>query len=341
LGYGHWGFLHEKDYFNMIRSLYRTKDGNINTNLLVPDFALALQDTDGLLWVDLVAEPSEVCKPILQETFGFHSLAVDDALEEVHVPKVDDWGEYLYLVVRAVDSKQEVGTRLETIEVDTFMGRNYVVTYHYKPVEAIERLWMVCQRDQRQLNKDANYLLYRLIDEIASDYIFVAEKIDEAINEVEDKLFENPKPFILEQIFALKRDLLHLHRIIAPQREMVNKLARGDYAVIDTDAKIYFRDVYDHFVRLYDIVENLRDLVGSALETYLSVINNRMNNVMKTLTVITTLFMPISFLASFFGMNFFQPSVPMNVWTGWPAFILLISAMILFPIGMYLWIRQR
>jgi magnesium transporter len=325
----------------MIRSLYCTRDGNINTGLLVQDFALALQDTDGLLWVDLVAEPNNVCRPILQETFGFHPLAVDDALEETHVPKVDDWGEYLYLVVGAVDSEQKTGTQLSTLEVDTFLGKNYVVTYHSKPVAAIERLWVVCQRDERQLRKDANYLLYRLIDEIASDYIFMAEEIDEAINKIEDELFENPQPVLLEQIFALKRDLLHLRRIIAPQREMVNKLARGDYAVIDLDTKVYFRDVYDHFVRLYDIIENLRDLVNSALEIYLSVINNRMNNAVKTLTIITTIFMPISFLVGFFGMNFFEPVVSMSIWTGWPAFILLILAIVLIPIGMYLWIRQR
>jgi magnesium transporter len=325
----------------MIRSLYCTRDGNINTGLLVQDFALALQDTDGLLWVDLVAEPNNVCRPILQETFGFHPLAVDDALEETHVPKVDNWEEYLYLVVGAVDSEQKTGTQLGTLEVDTFLGKNYVVTYHSKPVAAIERLWVVCQRDERQLRKDANYLLYRLIDEIASDYIFMAEEMDEAINKIEDELFENPQPVLLEQIFALKRDLLHLRRIIAPQREMVNKLARGDYAVIDLDTKVYFRDVYDHFVRLYDIIENLRDLVNSALEIYLSVINNRMNNAVKTLTIITTIFMPISFLVGFFGMNFFEPVVSMSIWTGWPAFILLILAIVLIPIGMYLWIRQR
>ncbi len=325
----------------MIRVLYRTQDDNINMNLPVQDFGVALKDTDGLLWVDLVAESSTVCRPILQKTFGFHPLAVDDALEEIHVPKVDDWGEYLYLVARAVDPEQETGKQVDTLEVDVFLGKNYIVTYHRKSVAAIERLWTLYQRDERQFSKDANHLLYRLIDEIASDYIFVAEEIDETINRIEDQLFENPEPILLEQIFVLKRDLLHLRRIIAPQREMVNKLARGDYTVIDFDSRAYFRDVYDHFVRLYDIIENLRDLVSSALEIYLSVVNNRMNNIMKTLTIITTMFMPISFLAGFFGMNFFQPVVSMNVLTGLPAFILLILAMVLLPVGIYLWIRQR
>ena len=164
--------------------------------------------------------------------------------------------------------------------------------------------------------KRAGHLLYWLADELVADYMPVVEAVDEAIDQIEDQVFDNPEPSLLEQIFALKRALLHLRRIIAPQREVLNKLARGDYAVIDAEDRVFFRDVYDHLVRLYDIAESLRDLVGSALDTYLSVVNNRMNEVMKTLTVITTLFMPISFLVGFFGMNFFQVTIPLAAWTG-------------------------
>ena len=128
---------------------------------------------------------------------------------------------------------------------------------------------------------------------------------------------------------------------MGPQREVLNKLARGDYATIDAGDRVFFRDVYDHLVRLHDITESLRDLVSGALDTYLSVVSNRMNDVMKTLTVITTLFMPMSFLAGFFGMNFFQATVPFEAWTGRVAFGLMITAMILLPLGIFLWIRRR
>jgi magnesium transporter len=148
-------------------------------------------------------------------------------------------------------------------------------------------------------------------------------------------------PSLLEQIFTLKRALLRLRRIIAPQREVLNKLARGDYAVIDVQDRVFFRDVYDHLVRLYDVAESLRDLVGSALDTYLSVVNNRMNEVMKILTVITTLFMPLSFLTGFFGMNFFQPVTPLIAWTDRLTFGLILAAMGLIPVGMYVWMRRR
>ena len=161
------------------------------------------------------------------------------------------------------------------------------------------------------------------------------------LDQLEDLIFSAPTPSLLERTFALKRALVHLRRIIGPQREVLSKLARGDDAVIDVKHRVFFRDVYDHLVRLHDITESLRDLVAGVLDTYLSVVSNRMNDVMKTLTVITTLFMPLSFLVGFFGMNFFQATVPFEAWTGRVAFGLMIAAMILLPLAMFLWIRRR
>jgi magnesium transporter len=140
----------------------------------------------------------------------------------------------------------------------------------------------------------------------------------------------------------LKRAALHLRRIIGPQREVLNKLARDDYRVIDARDRVYFRDVYDHLVRLHDITESIRDLVGGALDTYLSVINNRMNEIMKILTVITTLFMPLSFVASFFGMNYFQPvEDSLKPWTNYTSFVISMVIMMLIPVGMYFWMKRR
>jgi len=146
---------------------------------------------------------------------------------------------------------------------------------------------------------------------------------------------------LLEEIFTLKRSLLHLRRILMPQREVFNKLARGDDHVIDKQERVFFRDIYDHMVRLYDISESLRDLISGALETYLSVINNRMNDVMKTLTIITTLFMPISFLTGFFGMNFFAADPPFAGWTSQPMLVVLLCILVLLPVGMFIWMRSR
>jgi magnesium transporter len=325
----------------MIRSVCRAQDGRLSTDLKPDEFAAALQDTGVLLWVDLVSEPSATCAPILRETFGFHPLAVDDALEESHVPKVDDWGQYIYLVLHAVVFDPQGDEPLNTLELDVFLGQNYLVTYQAQPIAAIDRVWAAWQRDGRHPERGAEYLLYKLADELAADYMPVVEGMDESIDQIEDQIFDNPGPSLLGQIFTLKRALLHLRRIIMPQREVLNKLARGDYAVIEAQHRVFFRDVYDHLVRLHDITEGLRDLVGGALDTYLSVVSNRMNQVMKTLTVITTLFMPISFLVGFFGMNFFQPTAPLDAWTDHPAFVLLMAAVILTPVGMYVWMRKR
>jgi magnesium transporter len=295
----------------------------------------------GLLWVDLLDEPLESCRRLLLETFGFHPLAVDDALEEQHVPRVDDWGNYLYLVLHTVLLAQQETTEIDTLELDIFLGHNYLVTYHTQPIDVISRVQRACQRDDRHLRRGAGHLLYKLIDELVADYMPVVDQIDEVIDRVEDQIFDDTGTVLLEEVFTLKRGLLHLRRIIAPQREVLNKLARGDFAVIRPEDRVFFRDIYDHLVRLYDITEGLRDLVGGALDTYLSVVNNRMNDVMKTLTIITTLFMPVSFLAGFFGINFFQAVEPLAAWTSRPAFIAMLAAMTVTPLVMYLWMRRR
>jgi len=325
----------------MMRSLMRDPQGRIKANLALEAFKAAVADPASLLWVDLAGEPDQTSQALLRDTFGFHPLAIADALDQIHVPKVDNWGAYLYLVVRCVAADGDSDQPLRTDEIDIFLGKNYIVTYHNRPIAALERIWDRCQKDGLFIKNGAHQLLYHLIDEAAADFLLLAEKIDEAINAIEDQLFGDPQPVLLEQIFSLKRNLLHLRRVVAPQREMVNKLARGDFEIIDGESRMYFRDVYDHFLRLYDILENLRDLAGSALEIYLSVVNNRMNSVMKILAIITTLFMPISFLVGFFGMNFFQPAADMPAWTGPAAFGLMLVAVILTPLGMYWWIRRR
>jgi magnesium transporter len=332
----------------MIRSLYRTRDGQLRTNLEPGAFATALQDTEGLLWIDFVEEPPEVCEPILHDTFGFHPLAVDDALQEAHVPKVDDWGEYVYLVLHAIvfdghslhESRPD-GGRLDTYELDIFVGQNYLVTHHDQPIVAVDRVWELCHRDERHLQKGADHLLYRIADELVTSYMPTVEEMDEAFDEFEDQIFAKPDPETLERLFALKRALLHQRRILTPQREVLNKLARDDYAVIDADSRIFFRDVYDHMVRLHDINESMRDLVGGALDTYLSVINNRMNDIMKTLTIITTMFMPLSFVTGFFGMNFFAPPGREPLFAGRVLFFAMVVMMIVIPAIMFGWMRKR
>ncbi len=324
----------------MIRALYFSK-GQIHTDLDMDGFPKALQDTNGVLWVDFEETPSETDEPILRNVFGFHPLAIDDALQETHVPKLDDWEKYLYIVLQAISFSREE-SNLDALELDVFLGTNYIVTHHDLPIRAVSRVWEASQHDERYVKMDADHFLYKLIDELVVDYMTTVEDMDEEIEWVEDQVFDRPSPEIVQRLFSLKRATLHLRRALSPLREVLNKLARDNFTVVDAKDRVYFRDIYDHLVRLHDISESLRDLVGGALDTYLSVINNRMNDIMKTLTVITTLFMPISFLVGFFGQNFFQPVAdPLAKWTGILPFIISMGIMVLVPIGMLMWIRRR
>ncbi|MCZ7552654.1 MAG: magnesium transporter CorA family protein [Anaerolineales bacterium] len=216
-----------------------------------------------------------------------------------------------------------------------------MVTHHDAPIEAVDQIWKTCQRDERIMKGGPDHLLYRILDEIASRYMPVVEKLDLAIDELEDDIFIGKNTATLEKLFTLKRAVLYLQRILARQREVLNQLARDPYDQIDAKDRVYFRDVYDHLVRLYDIIESVRDLISGTMDTYLSVINNRMNEIMKTLTVITTLFMPLSFVTGFFGMNFLQPSAPLNIWTGLPAFLVTLAIILFTPLVMFGWMRHR
>ncbi len=325
----------------MIRSLYYVPGESIRKDIPPKEFPQLIQNQQGLLWVDFVSEPPETSLPILQD-FNFHPLAIDDALQETHVPKLDDWGDYLYIVLNYMNA-EEKGDLWETDvdELDIFLGKNYIVTHHDYPISAVDETWAACDRDPRNVQEGADHLLYKIADNLVAEYMPAVEKVDSAIDQIEDQIFDRPSPRTLERLFALKRVLLAMRRILLPQREVLNKLARDDYKVIDPRDRIFFRDIYDHLVRLHDVNESLRDLVGGALDTYLSVINNRMNEVMKTLTIITTLFMPLAFVTGFFGMNFFEPPGSLNNWTSNPVFYIVLAINILLPTGMYIWMRRR
>ena len=325
----------------MIRSLYYVSGKPIRKDMSPLEFPKLIRDRHSLLWIDFSDEPASSCLPILQ-SFGFHPLAIDDALQETHAPKLDDWGEYLYIVLNYMNISAD-GEAWETDvdELDIFLSHNYIVTHHDHPLAAIDETWEACDRDPRNIQDGADHLLYKITDNLVANYMPVVEKIDASIDQIEDQIFDRPSPRTLEKLFALKRVLLAMRRILLPQREVLNKLARDDYKVIDPKDRIFFRDIYDHLVRLHDLNESLRDLVSGALDTYLSVVNNRMNEVMKTLTIITTLFMPLAFVTGFFGMNFFEPLGLMKGWTTSPVFYVVLAITLLLPLGMFVWMRRR
>ncbi len=325
----------------MIRSLYYTPGKPLRKDIPPEEFPRLIRDRRSLLWVDFNGESAENSLPILQ-AFNFHPLAIDDALAETHSPKLDDWGDYLYIALNYIhltEANKSWSTEID--EVDIFLGFNYVVTHHDHPVPAIESTLASCERDQRNVQEGADHLLYKIVDFLVADYMPVVEKIGDEIDLLEDQIFTRPHPKTLERLFTLKRVLLSMRRILLPQREVLNKMARDDYKVIDKKDRVFFRDIYDHLVRLHDLNESLRDLVSGALDTYLSVVNNRLSDVMKTLTLITTLFMPISFITGFFGMNFFEPVAGLVGWTSREMFIGTLVIIVGLPAIMYTWMRRH
>jgi magnesium transporter len=329
----------------IFRIVYRSADGTIDRNWPVDRIADAIADCQGTTWVDIQVGPggdvSQVAE-LFRDVFHFHPLAIDDTLTEKHVPKVDDWGKYLYLVFHSIDFDPTTD-HLRLHELDIFLAANYLVTYHIEPLAALTCLRRIIEQGgSDRLACGPDHLLYLILDSGVADYLTAIEHLDEAIDDAQEEVFHNPSPRTLQQIFRIKRSALKIHRIISPQREVVNRLARDAYPQIDAPDRVYFRDVYDHLVRLHDITETLRDLISGALDTYLSAISNRTNEVMKTLTIVTFMFLPMSFLAGFFGMNFFGESVTFQ--THLPKVFLFWStcvAMAVTPIAIWYWAKSR
>ncbi len=325
----------------MVRVLHRRRDGSVDTGLGLDDIPGALRDPRGVLWVDFLDEPDDTCERVMQDLFHFHPLAIDDALRESHVPKLDDWDSYLYLVLHAVSFDAAAEEQLAAHELDIFAGEGYLVTHREHAIEPLDRVWDSCAKDDRLTAHGAARLLYHLVDEVVAAHMPAVDAIDAELERMEERILASAAPATLADVLRIKRSLLRLRRVVAPQRETLNRLARDQIASIGAEERIYFRDIYDHLVRLYDVTEGLRDLAAGMLDTHLSVVNNRMNEVMKTFTLITTLFMPISFVTGFFGMNFFTAQAPPASWTGRTAFVVICAVMVLVPTLMYLWLRKR
>jgi magnesium transporter len=328
----------------MLRTLYRTSDGGLRRDLDTEGILAAVADPGGTLWVDILVTPEETpaIAELLGRKLGFHPLAVDDALNESHVPRVDDWRRYLFIVLHGLDF--QASHEVRTKELDVFLGPNFVVTLHEEPFRSIERTFDTCTLGpDRWMGAGPDHVLYALADRLVGSMVPVVDGIDDEIDTIEAEAFKIPRKGAVNRIFVLRRALLSLRRILGTQREVLNRLARDSYSVIDDADRLYFRDVYDHAARLYDHVDTLREMAQGALDRYLTVASNRTGEVMRTLTVITALFLPISFLSSFFGMNFFGDNFALKTnplgrevifWT-------CVSLMALAPPTMLVWMARK
>lgn len=322
----------------MIRIISRNGTGGITVGL-PPDMLSSVLCADKTnVWIDMQSPTDDEYKLVLEQTFHFHPLAIEDAVSDTHLPKLDDYGSYLYLVFHTVTLGDEP-LDIHTDEVDVFLGANYLVTIHDAPRRSIDRGWNRDYHEGHGLARGPAMLLYELLDSQIDNYIPIIDAFEAQLEELGDQIFNSVEreQVLLNRLLTAKSSSLRLQRILTPQRELLGRLSTGEHAVIPQPVRIYYRDVYDHLARLANLAEGTRDLAGSTIETHLALVNNRMNEVMKVLTMMSTIFIPLGFVAGIYGMNFeYMPELDWRL--GYP---LVWMVFISIAVSMLLYFRRR
>ncbi len=273
--------------------------------------------------------------PRWRDVFGFHPLALEDTLKRGQRPKLDDFGEYMFLVYYGAEEAEH--GEVEMVEVHAFLSGGYIVTTHSRRCSALEE---VRQRLEAQAPRSEQFVVYRVLDALTDTFFPVLDHLDDRIERLDGEIFARATPRQLEEISALRRELVELRRIVTPQRDL---LARGiddilDIPGLESDSRNYFRDVYDHSIRISDQIDSYRDLLSGSRDAYLSVVSNRLNQITKQLTVMATIFLPLSFVVGFFGQNF--KWLVVNIDSPGAFFALGIGSIVLSVIALLVWFRR-
>lgn len=305
-----------------------------------PSDIAALRDAWPVVWIDVVGLGDAEAVRALGEQFGLHALALEDVLNVHQRPKAEDFGDHLFVVTRMPAGG---GDGPETEQVALFVGEGYVLSFQERQGDCFEPVRQRLRREASQARRGgADYLAYALVDAAIDSFFPVLERYGETVERLEDAVVADPQESHAAEIHALKRDLLTLRRAVWPQREMINQLLRDESPVLADSTKVFLRDCYDHTIQLLDMVETYREIASGLTDIYLSSMSNRLNEAMQVLTVIATIFIPLSFIASLYGMNFDTAS-PWNMpelgWRfGYPAVLLIMAAA---AVGLLWWFRRR
>jgi magnesium transporter len=302
------------------------------------DECLAFKDTPTVTWMNVEGIHEVEILEKLGDDFGLHPLTVEDILNTDQRPKMEDFGDYIYVVLRMI-SYDDTGGEIVTGQTSLILAPNLVISfeegaegYAFDPVRKRIRAGR-----GRIRKTGADYLAYALLDSAVDNYFTVLERLGEQIELLEEELVTNPTPETLQAIHELKREMIFLRKSVWPVREVISALERGESSLIQESTQIYLRDVYDHTIQVIDAVETLRDMLSGMLDIYLSSISNRMNEVMKVLTIIATIFIPLTLIAGVYGMNFrYMPELE------WPwAYPLVWLVMILIGLLMLVYFRRK
>jgi magnesium transporter len=290
----------------------------------------ALPSKGEFLWLDLEA-PTQQEAEVLSQVFNFHPLAIEDCWHEPQAPKLDDYGDYLFIVVHGVryDASADDFT---THELNIFLGSNYLVTFHAFHSRSIEATQQTIRRNASVMGRGMDFLLHQVLDRVVDNYFPKLEILEDKIETLERLVFTDPGSRVLTTIFEVRRHVIHLKRLVSQEREVLITLSQGEYPFVSQKAQIYFKDIYDHLFRIVDIGDNHMETLNIILQAYLSMISNKLNNTMRVLTVIATLMLPLTVITGVYGMNFeYMPELKSPY--GYPAvllFMLLVAGAMLY-----------
>jgi magnesium transporter len=299
-----------------------------------PEEISELLERDEYFWLDLTG-PAEQEIALLGEVFGFHPLALEDTLKRGQRPKLDDFGEFMFLVYYGVEETADGDP--EPIEVHAFLSGGYIVTTHSERCSTLAELR---ERLEAQPPRSEQFVVYRVLDGLTDTFFPVLDRLDDRIEQLDAEVFDRATPQQLEEISALRRRLVALRRIATPQRDL---LARGVEDILEipgfeADSRNYFRDVYDHAIRISDQIDAYRDLLAGTRDAYLSITSNRLNQITKQLTVMATIFLPLSFIVGFFGQNF--KWLVVEIQSGAAFFVIGLGSLAVAALAMLLWFRR-
>jgi magnesium transporter len=300
-----------------------------------PDL-LAPPADESVVWINVSGVHKMEVLETLGKQFVLHPLLLEDVANTDQRPKLDDYETYFFLVMKMLSLT--VAKEIAVEQVSLVLGRNYVISFQENGTDVFQPVRDRLRGGKGRLRQSgADYLLYALVDAIVDQYFAVLESMGEKIEALQHTVVDDPKPETLNDIHALKSQLLFLRRAVWPLRDVMNNLSRTDCPFLQEATKLFFRDVYDHVVQIVDTIETLREMVSASLDIYLSSVSYRLNAVMRVLTVITTIFMPLSFIASIYGMNFEYMPELRSRW-GYP---LVLAVMTAVGVGMLVLFRKK
>jgi magnesium transporter len=302
-----------------------------------PEECFPFKDTSTVTWINIDGVHDAAVIEKLGGYFNLHPLILEDIMTTSQRPKIEDLGDAIYIVLRMVEY-QEKKRQITTEQLSLVLGPNYVLSFQETPGDSFEPVRDRIRKGKGRIRKmGPDYLAYALIDAIVDNYFLVLERLGEKIEGLEESLVMDPKRELLHEIHGLKREMIFLRKSVWPLREVISGLQRAESPLIRETTGIFLRDVYDHTIQVIDTVETYRDMLSGMLETYLSSVSNRMNEVMKVLTIIATIFIPLSFLAGIYGMNFkFMPELEWR----WGYFV-AVGIMITAGLGMVIYFKKK